>query len=261
MKFYLGTDRLPWFRTAEIPLFVSSRVLSARKDFKQYKTNLRWCVDSGGFTELNLFGRWTTTPRTYVDLVDRYMEEIGGIDWAAPQDAMCEPWILEKAKSWLGGTVESHQRYTVENYLELNALAPHLPFIPTLQGWELDDYLHHVEMYSSYGIQLDQFPTVGLGSVCRRESTNQIHTIVKELYSLGLKLHGFGMKTGGVAKCGNMLVSSDSMAWSYAARYNSPRPCPHTGAKCCNHCYEFALDWRKNLAEKAQLNGVVLEDF
>jgi hypothetical protein len=32
----------------------------------------------------------------YAGLVARYAEEIGGMDWAAPQDWMCEPWIIEK---------------------------------------------------------------------------------------------------------------------------------------------------------------------
>ena len=261
MKFYLGTDNPSWLKTSTVPLFISHRRLSGRKNLSIYKTNIRWCVDSGGFTELNLHGRWTTTPKEYVNSVERYMEHIGNIDWVAPQDAMCEPWILEKSRDWLGGTVQAHQVYTVENYLELAGLAPHVPFIPTLQGWEMDDYLCHIEMYNSYGVDLRQFQTVGLGSVCRRESTKQIGEIVKNLHQKGLNLHGFGMKTGGVAKFGKFLTSSDSMAWSFAARMRGPSPCPHKGTKSCNHCYPFAMEWRQNLFSKAASNGVVLEDF
>jgi hypothetical protein len=232
-----------------------------RKTHERYKTNVDWCIDSGGFTELNLFGRWTTTPQQYVAEVRKYCEQIGRVIWAAPQDAMCEPWILEKSRDWLGGTVTAHQVYTVENYLELVDIAPDLPFIPTLQGWELDDYLAHIDMYRQYGIDLTEFATVGLGSVCRRESTTQIAEIVGTLHKTGIKLHGFGMKTGGVAKCGQFLESSDSMAWSFAARRSGPRPCPHKGLKCCNHCYEFASEWRTNLFSRAKANGVYMEDF
>jgi hypothetical protein len=67
----------------------------------------------------------------------RYRDEIGQLDWAAPQDWMCVPFILAKT----GLSVEEHQRRTVTNYLKLKELASDLPFIPILQGWDLDDYL------------------------------------------------------------------------------------------------------------------------
>ena len=51
--------------------------------------------------------------------------------WAAPQDWMCEPAIIAKT----GLAVVEHQRRTVTNFLELQALAPDLPFIPVLHGW------------------------------------------------------------------------------------------------------------------------------
>lgn len=262
MRFYLGAHELHWLRISTVPLFVSHRRLQRTKAHWKYRANVDWCIDSGGFTELNLNGRWTTSPQEYVSAVRTYCEDIGRVVWAAPQDAMCEPWILEKSKSWLGGTVEAHQMYTIDNFIELRTLAPDLPFIPTLQGWVMEDYLNHCEMYAAAGIDLTKFDTVGLGSVCRRESTDQISNIVMTLASRGMNLHGFGMKTLGVTKCGNYLTSSDSMAWSYSARMHGPRPCPHGGkAKCCNCCYPYAIEWRTNLLEKAKAQGVRIQDF
>ena len=67
--------------------------------------------------------------------VRRYRDEIGGLEWAAPMDWMCEPFMLAKT----GLTVAEHQARTVANYLELRSLAPELPFVPVLQGWSLDN--------------------------------------------------------------------------------------------------------------------------
>jgi hypothetical protein len=55
-------------------------------------------------------------------------------------DSMCEPQILAKT----GKSVAERQRLTTDNFLELTAKAPDLPFIPVLQGWTLADYLRRV---------------------------------------------------------------------------------------------------------------------
>jgi hypothetical protein len=54
--------------------------------------------------------------------VRRYRDEIGSLDWAAPQDWMCEPFILAKT----GLSVREHLRRTVADYLRLTELAPDL---------------------------------------------------------------------------------------------------------------------------------------
>ena len=69
------------------------------------------------------------------------------------------------------------------SYLELRALAPHLPFIPVVQGWHLADYLACVDLYRAAGVDLARVPLTGLGSVCRRQSTGQIAVIVTTLAS------------------------------------------------------------------------------
>ena len=106
-----------------------------------------WALDSGAFSELSAYGKWTLTPEEYVAAVRRYAKEIGHLDWAAPQDWMCEPFILAKT----GLSVVEHQRRTIANYLRLKELAPDLPFAPVLQGWDLADYLACAAMYEAAG--------------------------------------------------------------------------------------------------------------
>ena len=48
----------------------------------------RWALDSGAFSELSAYGRWTLTLEQYVAAVRRYRDEVGQLDWAAPQDRM-----------------------------------------------------------------------------------------------------------------------------------------------------------------------------
>jgi len=185
-----------------------------------------------------MHGAWRTSSASYVDAVRLYAHEIGNLEWAAPQDWMCEPMMLAKT----GLTVRQHQERTVANFLELRALAPRLPFIPVLQGWELADYLRCVEMYDCAGVDLRAESLVGLGSVCRRQSTDEIR---ETLSGLGLRLHGFGVKTAGLALYAEHLSSADSMAWSYDARRSAPIA-GHTHKNCAN-CLPWALAWRERV--------------
>ena len=244
MKFYLGTHKPMWLgdaRCADVPLFVSRRTLGAIKTLPRAVTS--WALDSGGFTELNLHGRWKTTPAEYVADVRRFKDTIGRLDWAAPQDWMCEPTVLAKT----GLTVEEHQKRTVQNFLELRALAPDLPIIPVLQGWGVTDYWRCEEMYYDAGVDLAAEPLVGVGTVCRRQGTVTGSVIMKSLASMGLKLHGFGFKTRGLELCTDALVSADSLAWSYDARRSSPLE-GHAHGHCGN-CLDYALRWRRDLAK------------
>ena len=86
-------------------------------------------------------------------------------------------------------------------------------------------------------------PRVGLGSVCRRQSTAEIAVIVTALAARGLRLHGFGIKTSGLHQYGHLLASADSMAWSYAAR-RAPALPGCTGHRNCANCLTYATAWR-----------------
>lgn len=238
--FYLGTHMAHWLGVLDIPLFVSRNRLNARRTLPRARGP--WALDSGGFTELGRHGEWRRTAASYVAEVERYRDEIGNLQWAAPMDWMCEPIMLAKT----GLTVTAHQMRTVDNYLRLRDMAPELPFVPVLQGWTLDDYLRCIDLYDFVGVDLTRQKTVGVGSVCRRQHTSEIAWIVGNLAQRGLRLHGFGVKTRGLAVYARHLVSADSMAWSYDGR-RTPG-CDHgSAAKNEANCLPFALGWRERM--------------
>jgi hypothetical protein len=247
--FYLGSHQPGWLATAGVPLFISDRRLRSYRRLPQ--AGAAWALDSGGFTELQSFGRWTTTPADYTARVRRYRDHIGHLAWAAPQDWMCEPVVIAGGQVGLlrfvgtGLSVAEHQRRTVDNLLQLRALAPDLPFIPVLQGYTVDEYLDCADLYACAGIDLTTEPLVGLGSVCRRQATSEAAAIIATLHAHGItRLHGFGIKTLGLTRYGHLLTSADSMAWSVAARRaRAPLPsCP--SHKNCANCLRYALRWR-----------------
>ncbi|OIJ69222.1 DUF7221 family queuine tRNA-ribosyltransferase-like protein [Streptomyces mangrovisoli] len=236
MRFFLGAHQPQWLGRVDVPLFVSYRRLVARRTLP--RASAPWALDSGGFTELSMHGTWRTDVRTYLAAVRRFRDEIGRMEWAAPMDWMCEPWIT----GLTGLSVAEHQRRTIENFLVIREAAPDLPIIPVLQGWELDDYLACADAYERSGIDLAAERVVGLGSVCRRQATGQATVIVTTLAERGLNLHGFGFKTLGLRSCGAALASADSLAWSYDARRKPPLP-GHSHKNCAN-CLPYALKWR-----------------
>jgi hypothetical protein len=237
VRFWLGTHRPNWLGLVSVPLFVSQRTLGPRRSLP--RASCEWALDSGGFSELSMYGRWQTSADAYEASIRRYQDEIGMLEWAAPQDYMCEPVMLAKT----GLTIREHQARTIASYLDLSSRG--LPVIPVLQGWMLADYARHVEDYDDAGVDLRDAALVGLGSVCRRQATSEIHRIVWELRSLGLRLHGFGVKTSGLGSYGDLLASADSLAWSYAARHRPPLPgCKHSS---CANCPVFALQWRDRI--------------
>jgi hypothetical protein len=249
MLFYLGTHEPGWLATVDVPLFISRQRLAGRKRFPRAKGS--WALDSGGFTELRK-GGWTLAPRDYAAEVRRYQAEIGRLAWAAPQDWMCEPIVLRGGTLngvrfvGTGLSVAEHQRLTTANLLELRTLAPDVPWTPVLQGWCAGDYYDHWEAYAKAGIDLQKEPLVGVGSVCRRQSTLSASLLMTRLASDGLKLHGFGFKIVGLRSIGGQqLASADSLAWSANARKNPPLP-GHSH-KSCSNCLEWALDWRREM--------------
>lgn len=188
-----------------------------------------------------MFGAWQTSPEQYAEEAQGWMEQIGGMDWASQQDSMCEPFITEKT----GRTVTAHQQDTVENYHQLVRLAPSVPWVPVLQGWEHGDYIRHLRMWEASGVDLCFLPRVGLGSVCRRQDTSLAEELIRDLHAEGIKIHGFGFKLRGLARVAPFLASSDSLAWSYNARKNQPlAECKH---RKCSSCLAFAMRWRRRV--------------
>lgn len=201
-------------------------------------------MDSRGYTELSTPPYcWTISPCDYAAAARRYVQEIGGMAWASIQDWMCEPWIIANT----GLSVREHQQRTIASYLDLQALAPDVPWTPVLQGWRPEDYLDHVEQYDRAGIDLRALPIVGVGSVCRRQSTSVAELIFRRLHGLGIRLHAFGFKVLGYRRTGAYIDSGDSMAWSFHGRKNPPCVCSSPTHKNGANCLAYALDWYQRL--------------
>lgn len=239
MKFYLGTHQPAWLaRDLGVPLLVSHRRLAGRRTLP--RATGEWALDSGGFTELSLHGRWRSDARTYVAAVRRYATEIGGMAWAAPQDWMTEAHVRART----GLSLRTHLLRTVRNYLQLRELAPELPIIPVVQGDEVCDYHRCADSYERHGVDLTALPLVGVGSVCRRQHSGQVERIVRSLHARGLRLHCFGVKTIGLARYGDAVGSSDSAAWSFSGRY-VPGCAPSHRSEA--NCLTYALSWHARL--------------
>ncbi|WP_234319625.1 hypothetical protein [Streptomyces sp. KE1] len=249
MRFYLTTHKRHWVRLTGVPLFLKSEHFAVARTLPQALGP--YAVDSGGFSELQKHGRWTRTPRQYVDDLRRIWEHVGPYDWAAQQDWMCETAIREGGTygpQYFAGTglsTAEHQRLTVQNFIELRSLAPDLRIIPVLQGETIADYERCLALFERAGVNLAAEPVVGLGSVCRRQSTREGAEIVTALAAHGLRLHGFGFKTLGIARVGHLMASADSLAWSSHARRRPPLT-GHTHKNCAN-CIDYALAWRQRV--------------
>ena len=120
--------------------------------------------------------------------------------------------------------------------------------MPVLQGYTVEDYLRCWDMYAAAGVDLAQYPVVGVGLVCRRQDTAEIGEVMAALRGrdAGLPIHGFGVKSEGIARYGDLLDTSDWLAWSKYARHDGvPMPgCEGAGHKNCANCSRYALAWR-----------------
>jgi len=250
VEFYLGTHHPNWLESIDVPLFVSRNRLQHRRSMPRAIGD--WALDSGAFTEVSTFGEWRMTPTQYLKLALRFWDEIGNMNWAAPMDWMCEPFMLAKTKK----PVETHIRRTVINYVGLREMCPWFPFIPVIQGFTRDDYMRCIELYYRYRVELHELPLVGVGSVCRRQAMPEIASMLREISDMGIRIHAFGFKMEGVSKCRDFLESCDSMAWSFNARRMQRRWCKDGNHKNCANCSEYALDWRRRLLARSSVQQV-----
>ena len=192
--FYLGSHLEGWLAHVGVPLFVSHRRLARRKTLPVARTG--WALDSGGFSELSLYGGWRTTAEEYVAAVKRYDREIGQLGWAAPQDMMCEVDMVART----GLTVLEHQRRTVANFVHLeriwhdsdDTVNRESPFMLVLQGGPTpESYLLCWDLYGEAGLDRGNYPLVGVGSVCQH--ADEIRDVLEALRDRdpGMPLHGF----------------------------------------------------------------------
>lgn len=240
MLFYLGVHRPQWLAEAGVPLFLSYATMKTVKALPRAID--RWALDSGAWSQMAK-GGWDVTAKTYAAAIHRFRSEVGNLDWAAPQDWLCDPGSLAAT----GKTVAEHQRLTLENYLDLRSLGA--PVIPVLQGWSRGEYLDHAEAYAKAGVNLQKAPIVGIGSIKTRQTGTMVATTINWLKSDGIRLHGFGMSLAGLGHlAASGLASADSSAWSAGARFRRDTGGPNA--------LSAALAWQKQVVEKLQSLGV-----
>lgn len=174
-----------------------------------------WILDCGAFTEISRHGHYREDIQVYANHIKRW-KSCGNLVAAVSRDIMCEPFILERT----GMTVQDHQKLTVDNYDALLACETGVYILPVLQGYSPSEYVSHIRQY---GDRLAYGMWVGVGSVCKRNSKPaQIEAIVIAISKErpDLRLHLFGVKLTALksAVIRNLAWSSDSLAWSFAAR-------------------------------------------
>jgi hypothetical protein len=130
--------------------------------------------------------------------------------WASAMDYACE----ERYDSlW---SVDRRIEETIENTIEqYEMLDGEYNLLPVLQGRSLDDYLYCYDRFEEAGIPLD---AVGLGTVCRISSSNEIIELEKDLRAARDfdYIHGFGVKVSAF-RMGATFDSADSQAWVWSA--------------------------------------------
>ena len=172
-----------------------------------------WILDSGAFTRITT-GKGHMPVQEYAAHINRW-KCCGNLLAAVSQDYMCEPFVLNKT----GLTIRDHQTLTIERYLQLQA-ATAVTVMPVLQGSAPEDYVDHIRQYGNH---IEPGMLVGLGSVCKRNASPwEIRDILSGIKRIrpDLRLHGFGIKykSLGYQSISDQFYSTDSMAWSFAAR-------------------------------------------
>ena len=219
MKFYVGIHQ-PSDAKRLGAVFVSVHRLSGPKGRRLPFTTEPWIMDSGAFTTIAKHGGYPEPVSAYAAHIRRWASP--NLRAAVAQDYMCEPHMLAKT----GLTIADHQRLTIERYDGLLAedLAG-VAIMPVLQGYAPADYAAHVR---AYGARLGPGAYVGVGSVCKRNGRpDAVLAVLEAIHDArpDLRLHGFGLKTTSLAveAIRDRLESADSIAWSFAARYEGRR--------------------------------------
>ena len=236
LRFYVGLHEPSHAQHFDRCMISVNRLRRRKSDFQVKE----WMMDSGAFTELTKYGHYRHTPEAYAAEVQRW-RSCGQLVAASSQDYMCEPFVLAKT----GLSIAEHQQLTIERYDVIHALCGSI-ILPVIQGYLPHHYQAHVQ---AYGERLKPGMWVGVGSVCKRNgSPRDMAAVLRAIKQLrpDLRLHGFGAKLTALesSEVRSLLHSADSMAWSFAARYEG----------------RDANDWREAKQFVARINQPVVLD-
>lgn len=178
-------------------------------------------ADCGGFVATKKWGKYRYTPEQYV----RWLQAIDPT-WAATMDFCCENEITT------GNTGIVRQRQNDTTRLATWLWTKHKNatwvWVPTVQGWTLEEYVWHAKALSPLIREMQQFYSqqgradvfrVGIGTLCARASADFIVSVVQVLADTlpGVQFHLWGVKlqTFKVLKSlSSVIASTDSAAWN-----------------------------------------------
>jgi len=259
MKFFTGCPQpnlMPKFDQQSVPILLSVNALFKKRgnSYRLRRSPLyikgEWMLDSGAFTRISrLYGFKGHLPvKQYAKIVKQFTR-FGACLGVVSQDYMCEDFVLKVT----GLDIPTHQHLTVFRYDRLleELGDPPVAVLPVLQGYDPADYVDHIRQY---GNRLAEGMWVGVGSVCKRNSSPEsVRRVLLAIRAFrpDLKLHGFGLKLsclrlGGIR---DLLYSADSAADGLWSKPNQRKTRKYQNA--CN--VDHAIAYRN------QLNTVQLE--
>ncbi|MFL6284546.1 MAG: hypothetical protein ACJ74Q_15480 [Pyrinomonadaceae bacterium] len=247
--FYLGIAEPSWLNFLTVPAFINRRRFQKLKR-KFPRAVSRWGLDSGGYTEIEMFGEWRMSAREYIALVRFLREVVGNLDFALAMD-----WPVTLVTNKITRlSIKAHQARTLVSYVELVDLAPDLEaiFTPVLVGYEPHDFIEMASSYYSVGVDLEKLPRVALGGLASRQHLPEVADLVSYFARCKIPIHGLGFKKAGLSMCASKLASADSQSWSQEARLEAldgtrrPTPsCAHTTH--CGNCLHRAIEYRDEI--------------
>lgn len=175
----------------------------------------RLFVDSGGFSFASKWGEYPFTVEEFVSFVGLLSDEFP-VTEVAIMDYPCEPSVN---RSILKNNA-TRIRATVSNALDCMDADCSLPWLPVVQGYELNEYLWCLELYRNNLISVDNFSYWAIGSLCARKKTGGLRRIITKLKEeINQAIHVFGMTITALRdpQIFFSVESSDSGAWSFMA--------------------------------------------
>ena len=240
MKFYLGTHRPRWLAALDVPLFVSRRTLAPLRT--PPRARAPWALDSGGFTELTLHGRWTVSAADYAREVRRLRAEVGLMEWAAPQDWMAKPAIEGTHGPERRRAPAPHARQP-PGAARARARSAVDAGPPGVVGGRLPATRRAVRRRRHRPpARAARRRRIGLPPPVERARRDRSS---RRSPPRAFGCTGSASRRAAYAQARAHLASADSLAWSLHARFHPPLAGhPH---KTCANCCEFALEWREEL--------------
>jgi len=208
---------------SEVPPPESAMVSFATKMNKPW-AGPEWFVDSGGYSTLDASGEYDAPVEDYIQYIAEHERRDGvTIDRFALRDWACETELLRANNR----SERIHQNWTIRDHVACLEAADEYGVdadpVAVLQGYDVRDYLRHVDYYRDHGLLTDH---VGIGSVCKRTDVSEIQSLVSQLRDAlpsRVSIHGFGVTREllSLPDVVSALDSVDTAAWDHAAYYDA----------------------------------------